>query len=73
VGSISAGVSFDSQDIDGALKQIDRDVALGIIKSSIDNCCYKSDFDDETIGKAVVSGIRKEIEDYLKTIKHNSI
>lgn len=73
VGSISAGVSFDSQDIDGALKQIDRDVALGIIKSSIDNGCYKSDFDDETIGKAVVSGIRKEIEDYLKTIKHNSI
>lgn len=73
VGSISAGVSFDSQDIDGALKQIDRDVALGIIKSSIDNGCYKSDFDDETIGKAVVSGIRKEIEDYFKTIKHNSI
>lgn len=73
VGSISAGVSFDSQDIDGALKQIDSDVALGIIKSSIDNGCYKSDFDDETIEKAVVSGIRKEIEDYLKTIKHNSI
>lgn len=64
VGSISAGVSFDSQDIDGALKQIDSDVVLGIIKSSIDNDYYKSDFDDETIGKAVVSGIRKEVENY---------
>ena len=73
VGAVSAGVSFDSQNIDGALKQIDSDVVLGIIKSSIDNDYYKSDFDDETIGKAVVSGIRKEIEDYLKTIKHNSI
>lgn len=73
VGAVSVGVSFASQDIDGALKQIDKDVALGIIKSSIDNGYYKSDFDDETIGKAVVSGIRKEIEDYLKTIKHNSI
>lgn len=62
VGAVSAGVSFDSQDIDGALKQIDSDVVLGIIKSSIDNDYYKSDFDDETIGKAVVSGIRKEVE-----------
>lgn len=73
VGSISAGVSFDSQDIDGALKQIDKNVALGIIKSSIDNGYYKNDFDDEAIGKTVVSSIRKEIEDYLNTIKHNSI
>jgi len=64
VGAVSAGVSFDSQDIDGALKQIDSDVVLGIIKSSIDNDYYKSDFDDETIGKAVVSGIRKEVEKY---------
>ena len=58
------GVSFASQDLDGALKQIDSDVVLGIIKSSIDNDYYKSDFDDETIGKAVVSGIRKEVENY---------
>lgn len=64
VGAVSAGVSFDSQDIDGALKQIDSDVVLGIIKSSIDNGYYKSDFDDEAIGKAVVSGIRKEVENY---------
>lgn len=64
VGAVSAGVSFDSQDIDGALKQIDSNVVLGIIKSSIDNDYYKSDFDDETIGKAVVSGIRKEVENY---------
>ena len=64
VGAVSAGVSFDSQDIDGALKQIDSDVVPGIIKSSIDNDYYKSDFDDETIGKAVVSGIRKEVENY---------
>ena len=61
---LSAGVSFDSQDIDGALKQIDSDVVLGIIKSSIDNEYYRSDFDDEAIGKAVVSGIRKEVENY---------
>ena len=61
---VSAGVSFDSQDIDGALKQIDSNVALGIIKSSIDNGYYKSDFDDEAIGKAVVSGIKKEVEKY---------
>lgn len=64
VGAVSMGVSFASQDIDGALKQIDSDVVLGIIKSSIDNNYYKSDFDDETIGKAVVSGIRKEVENY---------
>lgn len=61
---VSTGISFDSQDIDGALKQIDSNVVLGIIKSSIDNDYYKSDFDDETIGKAVVSGIRKEVENY---------
>lgn len=61
---LSTGISFDSQDIDGALKQIDSDVVLGIIKSSIDNNYYKSDFDDEAIGKAVVSGIRKEVENY---------
>ena len=63
-GAVSMGVSFASQDLDGALKQIDSDVVLGIIKSSIDNDYYKSDFDDETIGKAVVSGIRKEVENY---------
>ncbi len=57
---LSAGVSFDSQDIDGALKQIDSDVVLRIIKSSIDNDYYKSDFDDE----AIVSSIRKEVENY---------
>ena len=62
VGAVSMGVSFASQDIDGALKQIDSDVALGIIKSSIDNGYYKSEFNDETIGKTVVSSIRKEIE-----------
>lgn len=61
---LSAGVSFDSQDIDGALKQIDSEVVLGIIKSSIDNDYYISDFDDEAIGKAVVSGIKKEVENY---------
>ena len=61
---VNAGVSFDSQDIDGALKQINSDVVLGIIKSSIDNGYYKSDFDDETIGKAIVSSIRKEVENY---------
>ena len=64
VGAVSAGISFDSQDIDGALKQIDSDVALRIIKSSIDNGYYKSDFNDEAIGKAVVSGIIKEVEKY---------
>ena len=64
IGAVSMGVSFASQDIDGALKQIDSDVVLGIIKSSIDNNYYKSDFDDEAIGKAVVSGIRKEVEKY---------
>ena len=64
VGAVSAGVSFASQDIDGALKQIDSDVVLGIIKSSIDNNYYKSEFDDEAIGKTVVSSIRKEVEKY---------
>lgn len=63
-GAVSMGVSFASQDIDGALKQIDSDVVLGIIKSSIDNDYYKSDFDDEAIGKAIVSGIRKEVANY---------
>lgn len=62
VGVVSMGVSFDSQDIDGALKQIDSDVVLGIIKTSIDNNNYESEFDDEAIGKTVVSSIRKEIE-----------
>lgn len=62
IGSFAASKS--QPNIDGALKQIDSDVVLGIIKSSIDNDYYKSDFDDETIGKAVVSGIRKEVENY---------
>ena len=61
---VSAGISIEFQDIDGALKQIDSDVVLGIIKSSIDNNYYKSEFDDETIGKTVVSSIRKEVEKY---------
>lgn len=69
VGAVSMGVSFASQDIDGALKQIDSDVVLGIIKSSIDNNNYKSEFDDEAIGKTVVSSIRKEIEIIEKEVK----
>jgi len=64
LGTVSMGVSFASQDIDGALKQIDSDVVLGIIKSSIDNNYYKNEFDDETIGKAAVSSIIKEVEKY---------
>lgn len=64
LGVVSMGVSFDSQDIDGALKQINSDVVLGIIKSSIDNNYYKNEFNDETIGKAAVSSIRKEVEKY---------
>lgn len=71
VGVVSMGVSFDSQDIDGALKQIDSDVVLGIIKSSIDNGHYKSEFDDETIGKTVVSSIRKEIEISEKEVENH--
>lgn len=62
LGVVSMGVSFASQDIDGALKQIDSDVVLGIIKSSIDNEYYTNEYKDETIGKAAVSSIRKEIE-----------
>lgn len=62
IGAVDMGVSFASQDIDGALKQIDSDVVLGIIKTSIDNNNYESEFDDEAIGKTVVSSIRKEIE-----------
>lgn len=64
LGVVSMGVSFASQDIDGALKQIDGDVVLGIIKSSIDNNYYKNEFNDETIGKAAVSSIRNEVEKY---------
>ena len=71
VGVVSMGVSFDSQDIDGALKQIDSDVALGIIKTSIDNNYYKSEFDDEAIGKTVVSSIRKEIEISEKEVENH--
>lgn len=64
LGTVSMGVSFASQDIDGALKQIDSDVVLGIIKSSINNDYYTTEFKDETIGKAAVSSIRKEVEKY---------
>jgi hypothetical protein len=69
VGAVSMGVSFASQDIDGALKQIDSDVVLGIIKTSIDNNNYESEFDDEAIGKTVVSSIRKEIEIIEKEVE----
>lgn len=61
----SFAVSKGQPNIDGALKQIDSDVVLGIIKSSIDNNYYKSEFNDEAIGK-----IKNEVE---KVLNHNSI
>lgn len=68
-GPVKLGVSVDYQNIDGALKQIDSDVVLGIIKSSIDNGNYKSEFKDESIGKTIASSIRREANDALRKQK----
>ena len=42
---------------------------LGIIKSSIDNGNYKSEFKDESIGKTIASSIRREANDALRKQK----